>query len=262
MFRPIAFVLVLLVVGTARAQSVSFPSVTVGSSQGGAEIKGWVYRPAGNGPFSAIILAHSCAGVNPHTEVWAKLLVSWGYLVLSPDSFNPRGTRAVCTTPGTVTPNMRVADVAGALDYLTTRPDVVKGKVGFIGHSHGGSTAIRSSQATFGLNSRGLAAAVAYYPGCNPQFDTGIDVPLLLLAGDKDDWTPADRCRSMVSAQKRRGMVDAIYYPDAYHSFDSKQPDRTVPGAAGRQHRLVYDTVGAPDAEARTRAFFAKYLRP
>lgn len=261
MSRLLAFVLVLLFAGAAAAQSVSFPSVTVGSSQGGAEVKGWVYKPAGNGPFAAIILAHSCAGVSAHTEVWAKLLLSWGYLVLAPDSFGPRGTRAVCTTPGVVTPNMRVADVAGALDHLATRPDVVRGKVGIIGHSHGGSTAIRSAQQVFGLDRRGLAAAVAYYPGCNPQFDTGIDVPLLLLAGDKDDWTPADRCRSMVSAQKRGGLVDAVYYPNAYHSFDSKQPDRTVSGAGGKQHRLVYDSAGAPDAEARTRAFFAKYLR-
>lgn len=261
MLRLIAFVLVLLCAGTAGAQSVSFPSITVGISQGGTEVKGWVYRPSGNGPFAAIILAHSCAGVSAHTELWARLLVSWGYLVLAPDSFGPRGTKAVCTTPGTVTPNMRVADVAGALDYLATRPDVVKGKVGIIGHSHGGSTAIRSAQQIFALNKRGLAAAVAYYPGCNPQFDTGVDVPLLLLAGDKDDWTPADRCRSMVAGQKRGSLVDAVYYPNAYHSFDSKQPDRTVPGAAGKQHRLVYDSIGAPDAEARTKAFFARYLR-
>lgn len=261
MTRLIAFVVILSLTGSAAAQSVSFPSVTVGTSQGGTEVRAWVYKPAGNGPFAAIILAHSCAGISPHTEVWARLLVSWGYLVLAPDSFEPRGTRAVCTTPGTVTPNMRVADVAGALDSLATRSDVATGKIGIIGHSHGGSTAIRSAQAMFGLNRRGLAAAVAYYPGCSPQFDTGVDVPLLLLAGDKDDWTPADRCRSMVSAQKRGGMVDAVYYPNAYHSFDNKQPDRMVPGAGGKQHRLVYDSAGAADAEARTRTFFAKYLR-
>lgn len=156
---------------------------------------------------------------------------------------------------------MRVADIAGALDYLATRPDVVKGKVGIIGHSHGGSTVIRSAQSSFALNKRGLMAGVAYYPGCNPQFDTGIDIPVLLLAGDKDDWTPSDRCRKLVGSLVRGDLVEAVYYPNAYHSFDVKAVDRTVPGAAGKQHRLVYDTVAAPDAEARTRAFFEKYLR-
>ena len=260
MIRAVAIVLLVLLGTPALAQPVSFPSVTVGSSHAGPEVNARVYKPPGNGPFPAIILAHSCAGTNPHTDFWGRLLVSWGYLVLAPDSFGPRGTKAVCTTPGVVTPNMRVADVAGALDYLATRPDVVKGKIGIIGHSHGGSTVIRSAQKNYGLARRGLVAGVAYYPGCSPQFDGGIDIPVLLLAGDKDDWTPSDRCRTLVSHLQQGSLVDAVYYPNAYHSFDARAPDRTVPGAPGKQHHLAYDTVAAPDAEARTKAFFAKYL--
>ena len=67
-----------------------------------------------------------------------KTAGGWGYVVLAPDSFGPRGVKSVCTTPTAVTANMRVADIAGALDYLATRPDVVKGNIGIIGHSHGG----------------------------------------------------------------------------------------------------------------------------
>jgi dienelactone hydrolase len=83
-------------------------------------------------------------------------------------------------------------------------------------------------------------------------------VPLLILIGDRDDWTPASNCRRMqASGFTHPELVDAVYYPDAYHSFDSKQPGRSVYG-----HHLAYDPVAAPDAEARTKAFFAKYLRP
>jgi dienelactone hydrolase len=82
---------------------------------------------------------------------------------------------------------------------------------------------------------------------------------VLILAGDKDDWTPDERCRLLQSSLARPALVEAIYYPNACHSFDSKLPDRTVPGAA-KTHHLAYDTAAAPDAEARTRAFFAKYL--
>ena len=260
MIRALAIAFLVLFAGSASAQSVSFPSIAVGSSAAGPEVKGWIYRPAGPGPFRVIILAHSCAGANSHTDIWGKLLVSWGYLVLAPDSFNPRGTKAVCTTPNVVTPNMRISDIAGALDYLATRPDVMKGKIGIIGHSHGGSTVIRSAQKSFGLAQRGLAGGVAYYPGCNPAFDTGIDVPVLLLAGDKDDWTSADRCRQMVAGLARPNLVEPVYYPNAYHSFDSKAADRSVPGSAGKMHWLSFDPAAAPDAGARTKAFFAKVL--
>lgn len=254
----IAFLL-LCVIRAAQAETVHFASVAVGNVAAGPQISGWLMKPTGPGPFPAIVLAHSCAGVNPHTDAWGARLVKWGYVVLAPDSFNPRGTNAVCTTPNIVTPNMRVADVAGALDYLATRPDVIKGRIGLIGHSHGGATVLRAIQKNFDLESRGLRAAVAYYPGCAPSFNAAIDVPVLILIGDKDDWSSADACRRL--KPDRPELVEFVYYPNAYHSFDSQARDRTVPGAAGKMHHLAYDAVAAPDAEARTRAFFDRLLK-
>jgi dienelactone hydrolase len=55
-------------------------------------------------------------------------------------------------------------------------------------------------------------------------------------------------------------LADAVYYPNAYHSFDSKVLDRTITVADGKSHHLAYDPAAALDAEARTRAFFDKYL--
>jgi len=99
MIRALVVALLMLLGGPAWAQAVSFPSVTVGSSRAGPDVKGWIYKPPGDGPFPAIILAHSCAGVNAHTDRWGKLLVSWGYLVLAPDSFVPRGTGPFARRP-------------------------------------------------------------------------------------------------------------------------------------------------------------------
>ena len=238
------------------AEPVRFPSVAVGNLTAGPEITGWLYRPSGAGPFPAIVLAHTCGGVSDQTEMWAKRLVSWGYVVVAPDSFGPRGEKNVCSKGGVVSGNMRVADVAGALDFLNAQPFVQRGNIGLIGHSHGGWTAVRAVQKNYGLAQRGLKASVAYYPLCNAAFDTRVDVPLLILIGDKDDWTPADSCRKLQAAGfDRPDMVEAIYYPNARHSFDYNVPDRTAFG-----HRMGYDTAAAPDAEARTRAFFEKYL--
>ena len=99
-----------------------------------------------------------------------------------------------------VTGQMRVADVAGALDWLNAQPFVRKNDIGLIGHSHGGWTTMRAVQGNFGLAQRGLRAAVAYYPSCSAQFDRNVSVPLLILIGDKDDWTPAENCRRLQAA--------------------------------------------------------------
>ena len=260
--RTIAIALMLLFAGSASAQSVRFPSVAVGGSAAGPEISGWMYKPSGAGPFPGIVLAHPCSGVSPHTEVWGKLLASWGYVVVAPDSFGPRGEKSVCGRGNVVNGNMRVPDVAGAIDFLNAQPFVRKGNIGLIGHSHGGWTTVRAVQGNYGLAARGLKAAVAYYPSCVPSLDRDVAVPLLILIGDKDDWTPAERCRQLqASGFTRPDLVDIVYYPNAYHSFDGKAADRTITVADGKSHRLGYDPVAGPDAEARTKAFFAKYLR-
>lgn len=262
MLRWLAIAFLVLFAGNASAQSVRFPSVATGPSPAGPEITGWMYRPAGAGPFRGIVLAHPCSGVGDHTTVWGKLLSSWGYVVVAPDSFGPRGEKSVCGRGNVVNGNMRVADVAGAIDFLNAQPFVRRADIGVIGHSHGGWTAVRAAQKTYGLASRGLRASVAYYPSCSAQFDRDVAVPLLILIGDKDDWTLADNCRKLQAAGfTRPDLVQVVYYPNAYHSFDSMARDRTITVADGKTHRLAYDSTAAPDAEARTRAFFEKYLR-
>ena len=251
-------ILLLILPVEAMAESVRFPSVAVRNSPAGPEITAALYRPQGAGPFPAIVLAHSCAGVGPHTEIWGRRLAEWGYVVIAPDSFGPRGVTSVCGKGTIVSGTARVADIAGAMDYLNAQPFVRKNDIGLIGHSHGGWTTMRAVQGSFGLAGRGLRAAVAYYPSCSAAFDSDFAVPLLILIGDRDDWTPASNCQRMQAAGfTRPELVKLVTYPDAYHSFDSKLQARSAYG-----HHLAYDPVAAPDAEARTKAFFDQLLRP
>ena len=90
----------------------------------------------------------------------------------------------------------------------------------------------------------------------------GISLRLVRDDGDALNADGAHLGGDRRTARFARGdLVEAIYYPEAYHSFDAKVADRIVSGVGGKPHRLVYDAVAAPDAEARTRAFLAKYLR-
>jgi dienelactone hydrolase len=66
-----------------------------------------------------------------------------------------------------------------------------------------------------------FAAAVAFYPGCDPP-TAPLETDTLILIGEADDWTPAQRCERWVDLVQRTGhIVQLKSYPGALHSFDA-----------------------------------------
>lgn len=205
-------------------------------------------KPEGTGPFPAVVMMHDCSGLGPNSSGapgrWAKELVAHGYVVIIPDSFTTRGfPNGVCTDPSRgprVAPVQRARDAYATLAYLRTLAYVDDGRVGLMGGSHGGSTTLLAMLPLRGAAARrpGFAAAVALYPGCATPAGKLIGdssgvyrslAPLLILVGERDDWTPAEPCRKLAEAASRAGYPVAIkVYPGALHSFDSGNPQRYV----------------------------------
>jgi len=122
----------------------------------------------------------------------------------------------------------------------------------------------------------GFAAAVALYPGCVPARRSGTAAsgvyrpvaPLLILIGEKDDWTPAEPCRKLTEAAQQGGYPVTIkIYPGAYHSFDSSYPVRYVAtrinsnSASGRGATTGGDPAAWADSIREVVAFFGRYLK-
>jgi dienelactone hydrolase len=85
-----------------------------------------------------------------------------------------------------------------------------------------------------------------------------LTAPTLILAGEQDDWTPAERCRDMVAhARSDSAPITLHVYPDAHHAFDVAvlQPGRRAFG-----HSVEYNEPAAKDAEEKARAFLAAHL--
>jgi dienelactone hydrolase len=61
--------------------------------------------------------------------------------------------------------------------------------------------------------------AVAFYPGCSAALKSGYrpSAQLVLMLGEKDDWTPPGPC---VELGKAVG-AEVNLYADSYHDFDS-----------------------------------------
>jgi len=59
------------------------------------DLKGYLRRPDGDGPFPAVILLPMCgAFVNSADHGWGDAIASWGYVVLTLDVFTARGIKA------------------------------------------------------------------------------------------------------------------------------------------------------------------------
>jgi len=274
---------------------------------GAEEIPATVLKPPGDGPFSAVVVLHDCSGLSPRSSGapmrWATLLASQGYVAIVPDSFSTREfPEGVCTQPDEATPQLRrvapiqrAYDAYSALTYLRSLPYVDGVHVGVIGGSHGGSSTLAamvtppSEKAPLAEERRhGFSAGVALYPGCANRYgawsvtrasgDRGAITayggvyepiaPLLILVGEKDDWTPARPCEELTDRARAAGYPVAIkVYPGAQHSFDSSAPTRYLPNRrnansdTGRGATTGGDPAAWADAIREVTAFFAKELK-
>ncbi len=234
----------------AKEQGVALPSPQA------TPLIGYLTRPQGDGPFPAVVLMHGCGGIHAHVkEVWPERLVSWGYVTLVVDSFTTRNIENSCKT---YLPD-RVFDAYGALDFLTKSGFVDARRVALMGFSAGGIATLEATkiEGNEQLMDEKFGAAVAYYPVCAPH-ESDATVPTLILNGDLDDWSPAERCRQRVSRLSGKGPpVELNIYPGARHDFDDEAmiKPKTVFG-----HVEEYNAAAAEQSIASIRGFLQKYL--
>ena len=179
----------------------------IATDEGEAPFTSWLAAPEGDGPFPAIVLMHGCSGTEKntaHQTVWrglnrhARLLNENGYVTLIVDSFGSRRITDGCQTGGKYY-SLQLGDSYAAFDHLASLPSVDADRIGFVGLSLGGGTAIRIAARPATAGSRqGTRAVVAYYPYCDHIYR--FDLPLLILIGAEDDWTPASLCQALARA--------------------------------------------------------------
>lgn len=227
---------------------------TAGTS---VELAARLVTPDGDGPFAAVILLHGCDGMDLGSDWVARDFGDWGYVFLELDSFSPRGVTEACTDYLAVSPSIRARDAHAAQAYLASLPLVDAKRIAVLGWSHGAITvleAIANPYLNEPMRADPFAAAVAFYPYC-PLKLVKPDAPLIVLIGDKDDWTPVDRCRSMELKGDALPPYELVIYPGATHAFDWPAAPETYFG-----YHLRYDPAAGDDAYRRVRAFLAAHL--
>jgi len=260
-------------------QWVEFPALEEFSGNP-VRLSALMYRPLGPGPFPALVLMHGCGGmvtnqgyITASYRHWAELLALEGYVALLVDSFTPRGYRSICELQERPIRESRerADDIYAAREWLAAQPYVAGSHIGVIGWSNGASGALYGMRES--RPRRGIRAAVAFYPGCRTLARSKTAyrpyAPLLILAGEADDWTPAKPCVELVDIARKQGAaMEIVTYPGAHHSFDRinspvryrpnvrnlNQPDRKG-ATAGEQPEARKDAI------RRTLEFFALHLK-
>src|SRR5882724_11725404 len=115
----------------------------------------YVYRPAGGGPWPAVLVFMDGIGIRPAMLELGERLASHGYFVLLPDLFyrsgpyEPMNPHTLFSDPeqrkvlmekffAFATQANIMSDTAAFLDYLAAEPDVKPGPVGVTGYCMGG----------------------------------------------------------------------------------------------------------------------------
>jgi dienelactone hydrolase len=229
--------------------------------------------PDGPGPFSAVVLMHQCAGLNPAIVQEAKELVARQHVVMLVDSLGPRDVKSVCYGPQNGVNLFRgLRDALQAADHLRNLPHVDRKRVAIAGSSWGGMISLMAASPTYRMwlgfpipPSR----VVAHYPGCftikPPQgtgfevFNRDVDVPVLALLAARDTETPAVECERKFREANLSEAIDWHVYPDATHCWDCQQIDGLQKiDVRGNLVSYRYDAAVSRDALERTQSFLAR----
>lgn len=268
----------------APREEVRFPSLDAEAGREPTMLDGYLFKPEGGEPHPALVFLHGCGGLmNSHGQIesrevdWAARFTRLGYVVLLVDSLSPRGHGEMCSQRGfdrTVYLD-RPKDAYGALRYLQALPFVRPDRIGLVGWSQGGGVVLLSIRSNslgrpLDLPAGDFRAAVAFYPAsCRDQahrLPWTSPIPLLVLVGDRDNWTPAVPCKAFVDRAVERGSkIEMRIYPDAYHDFDwPNNPVHELPAyrtSAGVIPIAGTDAAARDDALERVPEFLGRYFQ-
>jgi dienelactone hydrolase len=237
-----ALVLAAIAIAGLGSPLQAAPAETVEFKSGDLNIKAWLFKPDGVGPFPAVVGMHGCEGLLAPSGAlagryrdWAERLGRAGFAVLYPDSLGARGIENQCRNRASnlrTSPD-RISEANAARDWLQEQSFIKPDRVSLIGWSNGGTSVLwtvrRHASVVAKDGKPDFRSAIAFYPGCTrlESIAWSARVPTLILAGGNDDWSAARQCEKMAAnARGRSARVSVIVYPGAYHDFD--HPNRPL----------------------------------
>lgn len=228
-------------------------------------------EPAGRLP--AVLILHGSNGVDGRGAFYAEALNAAGIATLEIDMFQGRGR------PSTTRHNMPHA--YQSLQYLAAHPRIDGARVGVMGFSWGGIMSLLTSSdevtREYG-GGRRFAGHLGLYPVCWTQrgvlagkaqhFKPSVYAkvtgkPVMILAGDKDDYDDPDACPRFVEElpAASRAHFTVTVYPGATHIWDGRAGGAFYDSAARNGQGGAVQVNADPALAQRSRATAVEFFR-
>ena len=217
-------------------------------SSGKSTLEAYLARPAGAGPFPAVVIIHEIYGLNQNIRDIAQRFADEGYAALAVDLFAGRN-RLVCMfrfMGGMLTNSLNhqgIKDLKAALTFLAQQPGVDAQRLGAIGFCMGGGFAIGWACSDDRLK------VIAPFYGTTPRPLEAVRRACPVVGSyPEKDFTAAMARKLDAVLESYHIEHDIKVYPDAKHSFFNDQRPAN------------YNAAAAADAWQRTLAFFKDRL--
>ncbi len=206
-------------------------------------------KPAGAGPFPAVIVLQEWWGLNDHIKDIARRLAGEGYVALAPDLYHGKVTKdpnEAGRLMGALSPDAALKDLNAAVDVLAAEPTVKADRIGVTGFCMGGRYAL-----LLAARNPTIKAAAAWYGVPVPDEATlgQIKGEVLYIYGDQDAFVTKADVDRLAAALKAGGVKGSVVtYPAPHAFFNDTRPD-------------VYRPAHAKDAWGKVLDLFRRALK-
>ncbi|HEV7921680.1 MAG TPA: dienelactone hydrolase family protein, partial [Thermoanaerobaculia bacterium] len=178
-------------------QRVEFPS-------NGHTCQGY-FAPAASGKGPGVVVIQEWWGIVPHIEDLVDRFAKEGFTAISPDLYHGKTTRSPDEAMKLLMEldvELAEREIAGAGQYILSRPECSSKTYGVVGFCMGGALAQYAA-----TKQEKVGAAASFYGGfkkITPDW-SNLRGPILLIHGEKDKGVPAEQGRELAARLKELG---------------------------------------------------------
>lgn len=226
----------------------------------GVTLVGSEARPAGEGPFPAVLVMHSAVGLNDFYKSRPPLLAERGYLAVATNMYGPEVDVTSAASYGQAyqqyldRPEAVRERALAWLDAVAARPDVDPTRIAAIGYCFGGHCVLELARSGAEVN-----AVVSYHGTLKthaPAQPGMVRGHVVAYCGAEDPYAPMEDIaalrKELEAAQARYAMH---VFADVAHGFTDPHAD------AHSQPGIAYDAVADKVSWAGTLALLDEVLR-